>query len=123
MLPWVARSYDEPMLNQPSVVGALALLCVAVAGCSNPCVETCTAQLDCEGADTSIDCEQVCAEQQTSAEDSGCTNEYDNLIDCVAGADDVCALTEDTCKEERDAQLVCLVEYCINFPGEAVCDN
>jgi len=110
------------MLSRFAVMSAFALS-FALAGCGNPCVETCTAQLECEGADPETDCEAVCADQQTAAEDSGCTNEYDNVIDCIAGADDVCAITGETCKDESDAQLLCLVEYCNNFPGETVCQD
>ncbi len=110
------------MLSRSAVLSAL-MLSLALIGCENPCVETCTAQLECEGADPETNCEQVCDDQQTAAEESGCTNEYDNVVDCIAGTDDVCAITGDTCKDEVDAQLICLVDYCNNFPGEAVCEN
>jgi hypothetical protein len=110
------------MLSRLAVLPALTLS-LALVGCGNPCVETCTAQRDCEGADPEVDCEALCADQQKSAEDSGCTSEYDKVIDCVSGTDDVCAVTNETCKDESDAQLVCLVEYCTNFPSETVCAN
>lgn len=96
---------------------------LALLGCENPCVEICSSQLECDGADPEVDCEQRCADQKTAAEASSCMNEYDDAIDCLGGADDLCALTEDVCKEEVAAHAACLSAYCKSAPDDPACES
>ena len=100
-------------------IRACLLLAALCGGCSDPCADQCNLQNECGGEP--LDCDTLCADAKATASATSCTSEYDALVDCRLGIDDVCTATGQECVNELDAYTLCFVEYCNEFPSEPEC--
>jgi hypothetical protein len=50
-----------------------------------------------------------------------CSSQYDALISCEAGVDDICADNSNKCKTETEALTACALKYCSANPSASVC--
>jgi hypothetical protein len=107
-------------------VSLLALL-TAVAlgtGCSSSstsqCESLCAAANTCPGA-TAMDCTTFCTQSSTDAETTGCTSEYDAVLDCGTPSN-VCDTTN-PCPTQTTALQNCVTTYCTAHPTSSACGS
>lgn len=94
-----------------------------VAGCGGAdCESLCEEAQSCEGSQglSGDDCAAECGEAEDLADDADCGSEFDDYLDCIADAPDVCNIDENECQSEGIAYAFCVLAYCQdnrNAPG------
>jgi hypothetical protein len=106
------------------MLGACVWGWVWATGCGGAdCAELCEQAQSCSDSQSSGDCESECAQAQDLAEEADCDGEFDDYVDCVADAADVCTIDEGTCQEEGFAYGFCILGYCQANPSSDLCDD
>lgn len=104
-----------------SVASLGAIFAVLVTGCGGTdCVEVCEDAQDCENVGTG-DCERGCEEIEELGDETGCSSEIEDYLDCWEGASNVCEPNE--CVAEAFAMLGCTQEFCQDNPSSKACDD
>jgi hypothetical protein len=100
------------------LVGAIGFLGVSLGlatGCKQAtCESVCEGLNGCEGKPQTPDCAASCEQAVKSAEDAGCKDSYNALIDCQ-GALDVCT-SETFCTGQSAAYFKCVSDNCAADP-------
>jgi hypothetical protein len=99
-------------LRKFAVVSMVLGLAAFAQGCGDACVSACEDAKECEGAPQDTNCETQCDEGKADAEALGCTSEYDALLSCASGVDDICNPPEDACETEIGNFGDCFAEAC-----------
>ena len=92
----------------------------AVTGCGTDCKDICEDANDCPGVTEKADCDKQCDAAEKLADDAGCKDQYDDLVDC-AGGEDVCKEDNTACAKEGTAYGSCIGKYCADTAHEAEC--
>ena len=103
---------------------ALSLILVAIssfislAGCGGTdCNDSCAATNQC-GESNIKDCDAYCGQLTKVNDDSGCSDSYDKLLDCIDKQNDICAAYRDnSCRPKLDAYNDCYNKYCADHPN------
>jgi hypothetical protein len=99
---------------------AFALFAVGCGDDEATCESACEDAKDCEGADAedkAVDCGEVCGgDVKAQNEKIGCQDEYQAVIDCGTGLDDVC--DDAACEDESSKYLSCVVTACTETPED-----
>lgn len=112
-----------------SAVALAALVAAALSGCvvvpsageelvisdQGACLDSCE-ERNASCPDLTYDCATLC----DTREQMGCLAETDALDACRSDAGDVCG-TPTECQDEESAAVECLIDYCIDHPGEGSC--
>jgi hypothetical protein len=73
----------------------------------------------CAGAEQ-LRCEDSCLGEDVRVEATGCRSEYDEMQECTAELEDICAVRTD-CKAELQTLLGCYAEYCASHASSPFC--
>lgn len=107
------------------VSGIFALMAASgmmLTGCGGAsCEDLCEDSKSCTGADQSKDCAASCSKADSLNDASNCGSQYDDLVSCQGGADDVCST--DTCKSEAAAYVACTLDYCTKNANAPECSS
>ncbi len=104
----------------PRLFIAAFALAVLSSGCTDPCVALCEDNKECPDADVSINCTDQCEAKKTNIEGQNCLAEYEDLVDCQTGLDDVCT-PGDQCAEPQATFDTCVTNACTADPTLAGC--
>ncbi|HVR18932.1 MAG TPA: hypothetical protein VMS65_04535 [Polyangiaceae bacterium] len=77
------------------------------------CAELCTEYASCDSSTSASECRSQCGETERLVRAAGCDGVYDDLLDCYARADDLCAAPE-SCAREVDDFAACISDHCLN---------
>ena len=89
-------------------------------GCGSDCQSLCEDEKACPNSDrTSVGCEAFCDALETRAEETGCQDELDALVDCQSDRDDICS--DVGCDAEAKAYDSCAVRFCEENPDDPGC--
>ncbi|NUP07536.1 MAG: hypothetical protein HOW73_15920 [Polyangiaceae bacterium] len=105
-----------------SLIAALSIIAASLAfgGCGNPCVALCEDSKECPEADVSTNCEQACETAKEGVQSLDCFSQYEDMIDCQAGFDDVCA-PDTSCDELVATFNDCVIDACADDPENEFC--
>jgi hypothetical protein len=70
------------------------------------CPDLCERSARCEGADPA-DCERDCDEAEAEVAAAGCSEEYEEFLDCLSRLEDVCRWQE-ACESTLQRFAICL---------------
>lgn len=98
----------------------VTMAALAVAGCADPCVEVCEAEVGCSPTQQVVDCDAVCEQALEVAVERGCTAQYEDLVECTQGLEDLCVDRSD-CDDELVDHAECVAHYCEDNPGGTGC--
>jgi hypothetical protein len=102
--------------------GALLGGALLVVGCESPsCDELCQQARQCpEAASQADDCASDCERVRNRNSFTGCSDPYDDFLDCLASTG-VCS--PDPCREPQEAWFACTREGCSRNPGSEACER
>ena len=92
-----------------------------VTGCGGSCDSVCDDAQDCPGA-TKVNCDDACGKSETLAEDAGCSDQYDDMINCLGDMNDICSDKDTSCDSKVSAYVGCALPYCMNASHAAQCE-
>lgn len=99
------------------LVASLAVL----TGCGASCDSVCDDAQGCPGA-TKANCDDACGKSETLAEDAGCSDQYDDMIDCLGDMNDICSEKDPSCDSKISAYMGCALPYCMNANHATQCE-
>jgi hypothetical protein len=100
------------------LVSFLAVLPVLV-GCGADCESLCEDDNEeCEGEKQN--CSDTCSDIEELNDKAGCEDSWDELVECIDDADDICA--DNICGSESTAWGSCIAKYCTAHVGAAECN-
>jgi len=84
------------------------------------CYALCEAFQECDGGSPS-DCKSSCDQQQQMIDASGCNGPWDDYVNCLLGADDLCNFSGDECLDAALTYSDCFSQYCNSNPNGVGC--
>lgn len=101
-----------------ALVAVAMMIGTAAGGCgteTKSCEQLCDEQAECGKEGFSADeCKSDCGNLDALHEASGCGDEYDKLVECMSGLEDVCVANE--CGGQGTAYAFCILGYCGENP-------
>ena len=99
---------------------AMLSIALVAPGCGKAtCEDVCQTAEACEEGQTREGCTLECEQFQDVADAAGCGDAFDDFVDCVDGAEDICNAQE--C--EAFDLTGCTLDYCKAHPDDAACDD
>lgn len=88
--------------------GSILIILVALStvACGPDCTALCEDAKECGDASEELDCEERCEDNEKTAEAAGCETQYEDVLSCLDGLDDVC--DDDGCSSESKALQECM---------------
>ncbi|HEX6766405.1 MAG TPA: hypothetical protein VF103_13025 [Polyangiaceae bacterium] len=113
-------------------MGVVAIFGVGLlaTGCGYSCANMCEDLAECKDNDTNPDdCDPLCEIIERRAEDMGCDEDLDKLVDCVGELDDACDAQDDDplddkepeCADEAADYSKCQSDFCNDHPNNDDC--
>ncbi len=81
------------------------------------CPDLCEASVSC-GGNTEDDCRDQCSQLTEVSRRTGCEDELDDILDCLAGLSNVCS-QQDRCSDGALRFSDCVTAYCDRYPSDA----
>jgi hypothetical protein len=81
------------------------------------CSELCEESASCDGGGDDDDCSEQCSELTGVARRAGCTEDFEEILDCLAGLRNVCSQQED-CSQVAFHFQSCIESYCQTNPSD-----
>jgi hypothetical protein len=95
------------MMKKLGLVAVLAFLPFATMGCSKDCPALCEAANEECPTQQTADCQKNCDDSKALAEQAGCSNEWDDALDCKRDLGNLC--DGPSCYNSLTA---CMIPYC-----------
>jgi hypothetical protein len=111
------------MQNLRFLTSAVALSFLTLA-CGADCESLCEDRKECADAspdERARDCSRSCDAEEKKEERFGCRSQTDDLVDCIAGLDELCDPPPDACAAEQGALYECNRKYCTAHPDDDDC--
>jgi hypothetical protein len=81
------------------------------------CSEFCERNSTCDDGGSEFECRNQCEDIADVAQRGGCSDELDDLLECLAELPNICT-QQDACYSEVESFSDCISEFCALDPGD-----
>jgi hypothetical protein len=82
------------------------------------CESLCDESERCDNGASASECRSQCGMLEGILRRSGCDDPFDDVLECLSNARDVCSAQSDVCQPEVEDFTSCFSRYCSSYPED-----